>query len=516
MARSTLKRLITPFLLTAAAFASGALVAGALLPQGERFPGAAPVAYGSTANPVGTNIMVALAKKAVPSVVNIYTLTELKGVPGGRGQNDMFRFFEEFFRNHGGRGGEEGGEEGEEEEQTPFGGRPGNNVRSLGSGFIVDSDGLILTNNHVIQGADEVKVKFTEDPDEEGVDGEVVGQDPELDLALVRVKTKRKLEPLPLGDSNSIDVGEYVIAVGNPFGQGHSVTHGIISAKDRMAPGLFAKYLQTDAPINPGNSGGPLVNMEGKVIGINNAIDARAQGIGFAIPINAVKKVLPELKTRGKVARGYIGVLVEPLRPEIAAHIGAPKGMKSPFVSEVVPGLPADKAGVKPYDVILEFDGKKIRTPAELIGAVIEVPVGKTVPLKLLRSGKEETVQIEVMERPVTEAAQRPKPEKAPPKGGVDTGMTLEELNDDLARRLGVKEDLKGVVVAQLAYGSPAAEAGLRVDDIILEVDRKAVASPKAFFDIVKEKKSYLIRVMRLGPQDEFYKVIVLDLTPKK
>ena len=201
---------------------------------------------------------------------------------------------------------------------------------SLGTGFIIDSSGLILTNNHVVADADEIKISFTESLDEKPTDGEVVGRDTELDVALIRVKSKREMVAVSFGDSDALEVGEYVIAVGNPFGQGHSVTHGIISAKGRLAPDFpLANYLQTDAPINPGNSGGPLVNLKGEVIGINNAIDQRAQGIGFAIPINLVKKVLPQLRTKGTVSRGYIGVLVNEMTPEIAPKLGVPKDQQS-------------------------------------------------------------------------------------------------------------------------------------------------------------------------------------------
>ena len=301
------------------------------------------------------NIFVNLAKKVVPSVVNISTLSTPKGGFRPGSPDEMFRrFFEDFLRNHGGIP-----DQGEEGEAPKGGGGP--KAMSLGSGFIIDESGLILTNNHVVAEADEIKIQFTEETDEKPTDGEVVGRDPELDLALIRVKTKRKLIALSFGDSDALQVGEYVSAVGNPFGQGHSVTHGIISAKDRKAPDFqLANYLQTDAPINPGNSGGPLVNLKGEVIGINNAIDQRAQGIGFAIPSNSVLKVLPQLKSKGVVTRGYIGILVNELSPEIAAKLSIDKNTIAPFVTHVYPGEPADRAGIKPYDVILELNGKAI------------------------------------------------------------------------------------------------------------------------------------------------------------
>jgi serine protease Do len=475
------------------------------------------------ANPEA-NVYVKLAKKVVPSVVNISTLTTVKG-NGYPGMGDPFRqFFEEFFRFHGGR---PPGRPGDDEDQDegpqaapPFPGGKQPKAMSLGTGFIIDSSGLILTNNHVVAGADEIKITFTEEADEKPTDGEVVGRDAELDVALIRVKTKREMKPLEFGDSDALEVGEYVAAVGNPFGQGHSVTHGIISAKGRSAPEFpLARYIQTDAPINPGNSGGPLVNLKGEVIAINNAIDQRAQGIGFAIPINAVKVILPQLKNKGVVTRGYIGVLVNPLSPEIARQIKAPADLVAPFVTHVYPGDPADKAGVQAYDVILEFDSKRIKSFSDLIAAVTLVPVGKTVAVKILRSGKETELKLTVTERPGPKADGRrgrpgkpgKKENKTAPK--VETGMQLDDLTEEASRDLGLSRGQKGVVVSMVAYGSPADAAGLMRGDLIVEVDRKAIKSVEEFFSVVTSKKSYLLRVRRIDPQGrDSFTVIVLDL----
>ena len=322
-----------------------------------------------------------------------------------------------------------------------------------------------------------------------------------------------------LGDSDLLQVGEYVMAVGNPFGQGHSVTHGIISAKERKAPENIplANYLQTDAPINPGNSGGPLVNLKGEVIGINNAIDQRAQGIGFAIPINLVKKILPQLKTKGTVSRGYIGVLVGDLTPELAAKLSVSRSLKAPFVTHVYPGQPADKVGMKPYDVILKFNGKEIKTPSDLILAVTAVGVGDMVPVLISRAGKEKILNIKVMQRPSPEQADRkkpPHPKKADKKKPrIDAGVELEDLTPDTARELGVPDNTVGVVVATVAYGGPADRAGLMRGDLILEADRKAVKDVETFYAIVKDKKSYLLRVRRTDPQGrELFSVVLLEL----
>lgn len=490
--------------------------------------------------PVDANIFVNLSKKMVPSVVNISTLSTVKSPLIQGSPDDVLRkFFGDLFRQYprGGPGGgssEENDSESEPESGDEHSGRqrsPGRplsrlpRAMSLGTGFIIDASGLILTNNHVVASADEVadeiKISFTESSDEKPSDAVVVGRDPEIDVALIKVKTKREIFPVVLGDSDALDVGEYVMAVGNPYGQGHSVTHGIISAKGRTAPDFpLANYLQTDAPINPGNSGGPLINLKGEVIGINNAIDQRAQGIGFAIPINLVKKVLPQLRSKGSVARGYIGVLVDQLTPAIAKKMGISKTLHGPVVSHVYPGEPADKAGIQPYDVILEFNGKPVQSGNDLIMAVTGVVVGESVPMKIVRSGTEKIVTIRVGQRP--SAKQVAQTSEEAPKSSkkltrIETGMSLEELTPEIARELGIEGNGRGVVVTQIAYGGPADKAGLLRGDVILEVDRKGVKGVEDFFSIVKEKKSYLLRIRRIDPQGrEMFSVVVLDLKGEK
>jgi serine protease Do len=314
------------------------------------------------------------------------------------------------------------------------------------------------------------------------------------------------------------------MAVGNPFGQGHSATHGIISAKGRLNPEFpIGNYLQTDAPINPGNSGGPLVNLEGEVIGINTAIEARAQGIGFAIPINLVRAVLPQLRTKGVVVRGYIGVLVGPLTPEVAEKLGASKDLQAPFVTEVYPESPAQKAGIKTYDIVLEFNNKAVHSPSELIAAVTNVPIGDTVPMKVIRNGKEESLKITISKRPgeremnPKKRSSKPKEEKEPPN--IHTGLKLENLTPDLAHQLGITGNAQGVVVADVEPGSAADEAGLSRGDIIVEVDKKSVPDVKSFYYVVNAKKSYLLRVRRPSPAgsegQEVYSIVVLDIRNK-
>lgn len=469
--------------------------------------------------PVDANIFVELSKKVVPSVVNISNLSRPKGMTFRGGPEDFFRrFFEENFGPQGPRGrrgpppprGRPRDEEDEDEgdEGLDRGSPRGKAMPvSLGTGFIIDASGLILTNHHVVDGADEIRIQFTEDFEELPTEGKVVGRDEALDLALIRVKTTRKLVPLTLGNSDTLQVGEYVAAVGNPFGQGHSVTHGIISAKGRRAPEFqLANYIQTDAPINPGNSGGPLVNLKGEVVGINNAIDQRAQGIGFAIPVNLVKEVLPQLKAKGKVSRGYIGVLIDQLNPEIAEKIGAPKNMVAPFVTQVNKDEPAEKAGVKPYDVIVEFAGKKVKAASDLVSAVTSVPVGETATIKVLREGSAKELKIKVAERPGNEDLSKEIPGK---RGGESKSHSMEKVPTGLM----LENTPEGILVASTAYGGPADRAGILRGDLILEVDRKPVKTAEEFFKIVKEKKTYLVRVKRVDPRgQEGFSVLLLDL----
>lgn len=465
------------------------------------------------------NIFVKLSKTVVPSVVNISTAKLIRS-PYVQGQpDDIFRkFFEDFF-GPGGFPGGPGFAPGKPHSQrkspkSKMVQRP----LSLGTGFIVDASGLILTNNHVVADADEIKVNFTENPDEKPTDGEVVGRDVELDVALIRVKGKPNLVPLMLGDSDSLDVGEYVVAVGNPFGQGHSVTHGIISAKERTVPGLgggLSHYLQTDAPINPGNSGGPLINLKGEVIGINNAIDARAQGIGFAIPISLVKKILPQLRNKGSVDRGYLGAVIGELNPQLAEKLGVERDLRAPFVTSVEPGGPADRAGIKPYDILLSVNDKSLHSAANLVGTVTAIPVGEKAKVNLIRDGKEQQVFVKIGRRPGGETEIHKKSSK--PSADIEIGASLESASPGLARRFGLPQDAAGAIVTEVDEGGPAAQAGISVGDLILEVDRKSVRDVKQFYDHVRENKSYLLRIQKGGEEDmrSVFSIVVLDLKKK-
>ncbi|MGK5082096.1 trypsin-like peptidase domain-containing protein [Bdellovibrionota bacterium FG-1] len=343
------------------------------------------------------NLFVDISDRLMPSVVNIFTTKAVRAHPHG-------------FPGFPGFGGFPGdlpdGLEGGSEEALPLDPRSPQAPQtpmSLGTGFIIEAGhgkGIILTNHHVIAGADEVKVKFTESADEDEIPAKIIGKDPELDIAVLEVITDRKLQAVELGDSDRLKVGEWVAAIGNPFGHGHSVSHGIVSAKERTLPGGFGRYLQLDAPINPGNSGGPLVNMSGQVVGINNAIDARGPGIGFAIPINSIKEFLPQLKAEGKIDRGYLGINIMPLKMDLAKalHIEAPAG--TPVVANVGPGTPAEKAGIEPYDVITGINGKTLKSTAQLVEAVLKIPAGQKILAQVIRGGKKFNFDVTVQARP--------------------------------------------------------------------------------------------------------------------
>ncbi len=456
-----------------------------------------------------------LAKKVSPGVVNISTFARPRlqrpGPPGG-----FPGLFEEFF---GGRLPPQWREEplpppSKKSKPLPY---------SLGTGFVIDESGFILTNYHVIQGAEEVKIQF--DEDEESVPAEIVGRDPELDVALLSVKTKEKTIALPLGDSDRIEVGEPVLAIGNPLGYGHSVTHGILSAKERKAPEMrLAKYLQTDASINPGNSGGPLINMKGEVIGINNAIDARGQGIGFAIPINSVKQILGQLKSKGSVSRGYLGVSVGEVTPDLAEQLKLPKGTKGVLIAEVLPGQAAAKAGILPYDVITSVNREKVSSPIDLTTRITAIPVGEAAELVLIRKGEEKKISLKVGERPVESFAGGPKKES--PKGSKDNkkiesafavwGFECVERSEANAKEFGLPlkevESSSGVILSDLAYGKPAAESGLARGDLIIDIGGIEVSTVAQAEAAVKKagSQSLMMRIRRYNPNGDSAVIIVI------
>jgi serine protease Do len=399
-----------------------------------------------------------LAQEAAPGVVNVHTsktVTREVDPFGGF----PFEMFPEFF----GRGRRQQQEPREQQFKVP----------SLGSGFVISTDGYILTNNHVVDGVDEIKVLFS---DGAVRDAKIVGQDPKTDLALIQVSGAKDLKALPLGDSDAILPGDFVIAIGNPFGLDHTVTMGIVSAKGReLGQGPYDDYIQTDAAINPGNSGGPLLDLRGAVVGINSAINPQANTIGFAVPINIAKSILPQLKEHGAVTRGWLGVSVQAVTPELAQALKL-ESQKGALVGQVVPNGPADKAGMKHGDVIETIDGKTIEKPRDLSRDVAGTEVGKTVELGIVRDGKQVTLKAKIEKMSGTpEAAEKaaPKPEKA---GANSLGIAVQDVDDSIRQQLGMP-DAKGPVITEVESGSPAADAGLQPGDLIVEVDRKPVGS---------------------------------------
>jgi serine protease Do len=321
----------------------------------------------------------------------------------------------------------------------------------------------------VVENAQKIVVKLADDQEYEA---KVVGRDAKTDIAVIKINAKTALAAAPLGDSERLEVGEWVVAIGNPFGLDSTVTSGIVSAKGRhIGQGPYDNFIQTDASINPGNSGGPLINLRGEVIGINTAIFSRSGtniGIGFAIPINLVKELLPQLRGKGKVTRGYLGVLIQKVTPDIAESLGMEKGYGA-LVANVSKDGPADKAGVKVGDVIVEFDGKEIKDSGELPIIVARTPVDKKVRMKVLRDKKEVALSVSVGEFKEEEVAAA-----VPEKG--ELGMTVQRLTPQIAESLGL-EKADGVVVTAVEPGGAADEAGIRRGDVIVEVDRKPVRS---------------------------------------
>jgi serine protease Do len=427
-----------------------------------------------------------LAKKLKPAVVNISTSKTITPQNKFHRPNSPFGHdpFEDFFNRFY-----------EGIPQHPF------KQRSLGSGFIISDDGYILTNNHVVSGADEITVRLS---DKREFKAAVKGTDDKLDLALLKIKGKDHFPVAVMGDSDKIDVGEWVMAIGNPFGLEQTVTAGIISAKGRViGSGPYDDYIQTDASINPGNSGGPLFNARGEVIGINTAIVAGGQGIGFAIPVNMAKEIITQLKDTGKVTRGWLGVTVQAVTPVLAQSFGL-ESDKGALVSNVSKDSPADKAGLKTGDIILEFDGKPIDEMNELPRLVASMPVGKKAAVKILRDGKElsVTVTIELLKGKESESAAG-EPDKL--------GITVTELTGDLAAKMGISET-SGVVVAEVKQGSIAEDAGLVRGDIIKEINDVKITTMKDYERAVAaRKKGGVMRILLKRGDSSLFVALKMD-----
>ena len=432
-----------------------------------------------------------VADEASPVVVSIFAEQVVK-VPALGLPEDPFReffgpdFFKHFF-----------GQQPEEQERRQ---------RSLGSGVIVSEDGYILTNNHVVEGADKLTVMLTSGKKYEA---HIIGTDPQTDVGVIKIDVQ-DLPTAKMGDSDKVRVGEWVLAIGNPFGLANTVTAGIISAKGRANVGLAAyeDFLQTDAAINPGNSGGALVNMDGELVGINTAIFSQSggyQGIGFAVPINMARRVMEELRDSGKVTRGYLALLPQDIDEKLAKAMNL-KSMEGSLVGNVTPGGPADKAGIKRGDVITEVDGNKIKDSTQLRNVVAAVKPGTKLHITLLRDGKEMKVTAELDERP--KESEAPVPEKEEGKAEAKLGLSVQDLTPDIEEQLGYKGE-KGVVVTSVVPGSPADEAGIAVGDLIKEINRKEVKSASEFSKSISQAKDgdTLLFLLRRGENTFFVAV---------
>lgn len=425
---------------------------------------------------------VVLTKKLNPTVVNIRTIKNNKPKQRLRrpqqqnpfGNNFLDDFFNRFYD--------------EIPQQRP------RREQSLGSGFIISSDGYILTNNHVVNGADEVMVKLS---DGREIKGEIKGFDEKVDLALIKINEKEQLPYAELGDSDLLEVGEWVMAIGNPFGLSHTVTAGIVSAKGRViGSGPYDDFIQTDASINPGNSGGPLFSSVGRVVGINTAIIAGGGGgIGFAIPVNMAKSIINQLRDSGKVTRGYLGVRFQPLTADLAKSFGL-ESDKGALIASVEKDTPAESAGLKAGDVIVEYDGKPVNEGNELPRYVAATPVGKTVKLVVFRDGAKRDISLVVgtLKDKDGEEGSGNKQENEM------IGIAVEDIRKELADRFGLR-DSKGIVITEVKPGSSAEEIGIVPGSVLIEINGQRPETVKVYNNIVgKLKKGDVVRLLLRRP----------------
>jgi serine protease Do len=435
------------------------------------------------------NTFAPVVKKALPAVVNISSSKVVKTPAGFSGQMPDDEMFRRFFG-----------------DQNPFGQRGRGNraprqqqqrEHSLGSGVIVSPEGYILTNNHVIDGATDIKVALG---DKREFSGHVVGADPKSDIAVIKIDADR-LSYITIGDSTKVQVGDQVLAIGNPFGVGQTVTMGIVSAMERGGLGIedYEDFIQTDAPINPGNSGGALVNDRGELIGINTAILAHGsegnQGIGFAVPVNLARQVMTELVKNGKVVRAYMGIMLQDLTPQIAKAFGT-NDTHGALVGDVTPGSPAERAGLQKGDIIREVDGKPFDTGNQLRNRIAMESPDSSVTLKVDRNGAMKTFTVRLAEYPAKE--ERASNDRNPDNAAQD--ITVENLTPEVARELHLSPRTKGVVVTGVNPGSKAAESGLREGDVIQEVNRRPVESEQQFEAAMRRSgDSALLLVNRQG-----------------
>ena len=478
----------------------GWLPAGHAVPDASSIASTRPVAtpVSTAPQPVlgwGSQTFVDIAKSVKPAVVNIYATKSGRSEGSGTAPFDdpLFRKFfgDEFFKKY---------EHPKERKE-----------RGLGSGVIVESNGLIITNNHVVGKADEIRVTLS---DKREFKAKLIGTDPKTDVAVVKIDATG-LPTVAWADSDKLEVGEFVLAVGNPFGLTQTVTLGIVSALGRAA-GIaeYEDFIQTDAAINPGNSGGALVNVRGELVGINTAIFSQSggnMGIGFAVPSNMAQSIMGQLVQTGKVVRGWLGVSIQELTPELASQFGVTE-TKGVLVSDVMDDSPAKKAGFERADVIIEYDGKSMDSPTHLRNAVAQTSVGKKVLVKIIRDKKPKTIDLTIVEQPksMSQSSDEDGGDAATPTG-ILSSLDVRELTEELAGRFGLKSSERGVVIVRVKPGSTAEELGVREGDIVLEVNRQAVTSVKTFERIagkLSKDQAVLLLLKRQG------RTIYLTLRP--
>lgn len=418
-------------------------------------------------NVAGLPVLTDVVKHVKPAVVNISSRKVFKpnSITGRRGDPFSGDFLGRF-----------------------YGAPPEQNQSSLGSGFIISKDGTILTNNHVVQNADEIDVKLS---DGRKFQAKVIGTDPKTDIAVIRIEgATGDFTTVPLGDSNNLQVGEWVVAVGNPFGLGQTVTAGIVSAKGRViGAGPYDDFIQTDASINPGNSGGPLFNLNGEVVGINTAIIASGQGIGFAIPITLARNTVNQLLQNGKVSRGYLGVGIQDVTPDLARSFGL-NSERGALIASVYPGGPAETSGIEAGDVVLSFNGKVLETSHDLPLMVSQTPVGSDVTIEVMRKGGKKTLQVRIgeLEKAEREFAQAE-------KVSGELGLGVQELLPQQAEQMGLK-GRKGIMVVKVIPGSQADWVGIRPGDLILEVNNTPIHNLSEYsVSIQKIKPNEVVRI---------------------
>ena len=483
----TIRRGVLPLALLLAAALLPAAPGAVAQPRSSGRPAApAPAPDSKTLLRALEEAFVTVADRATPSVVNVSVKMKPEAAPEGVPTPEMEERFREFF--------------GPELFERFFRRRaPREEGRAAGSGVIVDARGYILTNNHVVENASAIEVRLSDD---RKFTATLVGRDARTDLAVLKVESPVPLPVADLGDSDKLRVGQWAIAIGNPFGLDRTVTVGIVSATGRTHVGVatYEAFIQTDASINPGNSGGPLLNLDGRVIGINTAIVSSGQGIGFAIPITMARDIMTQLIARGRVVRGWLGVVIQDLTPELAAGFGV-KEDAGVLVAEVMKDGPADAAGLKPGDVITGFGGSAIKDVTDLQKRVAAIEPGRPTPLTVLRDRQAVGLSVKVGEQPADEAL------AAAESGGEDVlGLTVEPLTPETARQNRLSA-YRGLLVTEVVPGSPGAEAGIKPGDAIVEVNRRPVADAAAFKQIaaaLKPGESVPVYLQRGGGRSEY------------